>query len=137
MPRFVFIVPSLPLRFRARRTEEARAQSYPSRPISSSRVPAGGSSDVLCRLLGAKLAEGLGSRSRSRTGPGAAAKSPRVRGEKPAGRLHHRDLQLEHARQHRYLYKQLAFDATSISRRSRWSRARAVLVVHPSVRRRA
>jgi len=117
-------------------TEEAHAQSYPSRPIKFiAPFPPGGSSDVLCRLLGAKLAEGLGQPVAVENRPGAAANiGHEYAAKQPADGYTIVISSSSTLVNNRYLYKHLAFDATTdFSPISMVASAGQVLVVHPSV----
>jgi tripartite-type tricarboxylate transporter receptor subunit TctC len=112
------------------------AQGYPSRPIKFiAPFPPGGSSDVLCRLLGAKLAEGLGQPVAVENRPGAAANiGHEYAAKQPPDGYTIVISSSSTLVNNRYLYKQLAFDATSdFSPISMVASAGQVLVVHPSV----
>ena len=67
----------------------AHAQSaYPSRPIKFiASFPPGGSSDLLCRLLGAKLAESLGQPVAARVCAAAAARNTDPYPSRPIRRI--------------------------------------------------
>jgi tripartite-type tricarboxylate transporter receptor subunit TctC len=117
-------------------TEQAHAQSYPSRPIKFiAPFPPGGSSDVLCRLLGAKLAEGLGQPVAVENRPGAAANiGHEYAAKQPPDGYTIVISSSSTLVNNRYLYKHLAFDATTdFSPISMVASAGQVLVVHPSV----
>jgi tripartite-type tricarboxylate transporter receptor subunit TctC len=115
----------------------AHAQSaYPSRPIKFvAPFPPGGSSDVLCRLLGAKLAEGLGQPVAVENRPGAAASIGHEYALKqPPDGYTIVITSSSTMVNNRYLYKQLAFNVfTDFSPISMIASAGQVLVVHPSV----
>lgn len=137
MPRFVFIVAlAAAAIFAPAATGEARAQSYPSRPIRFiAPFPPGGSSDVLCRLLGAKLAEGLGQPVAVENRPGAAANiGHEYAAKQPPDGYTILITSSSTLVNNRYLYKKLAFDAASdFAPISMVASAGQVLVVHPSV----
>ncbi|HVQ61517.1 MAG TPA: tripartite tricarboxylate transporter substrate binding protein [Burkholderiales bacterium] len=113
------------------------AQSaYPSRPIKFvAPFPPGGSSDVLCRLLGAKLTEGLGQPVAVENRPGAAASIGHEYALKqPPDGYTIVITSSSTMVNNRYLYKQLAFNVfTDFSPISMIASAGQVLVVHPSV----
>jgi tripartite-type tricarboxylate transporter receptor subunit TctC len=112
------------------------AQTYPSRPIKFvAPFPPGGSSDVLCRLLGAKLSEGLGQPVAVENRPGAAASIGHEYALKqPPDGYTIVITSSSTMVNNRYLYKQLAFDVfTDFSPISMIASAGQVLVVHPSV----
>ena len=130
--RLIFIVA-----FAALSAGAAHAQSaYPSRPIKFiAPFPPGGSSDVLCRLLGQKLAEGLGQPVAVENRPGAAANiGHEYAAKQPADGYTIVISSSSTLVNNRYLYKHLAFDATSdFSPISMVASAGQVLVVHPKV----
>src|SRR5262245_53288764 len=112
------------------------AQPYPSRPLKFvAPFPPGGSSDVLCRLLGGKLAEALGQPVTVENRPGAAASIGHEYAAKqpPDGYT----IVLSSSStlvNNLYLYKQHTFDAfKDFSPISMVASAGQVLVVHPSV----
>jgi tripartite-type tricarboxylate transporter receptor subunit TctC len=112
------------------------AQTYPSRPIKFvAPFPPGGSSDVLCRLLGAKLSEGLGQPVAVENRPGAAASIGHEYALKqPPDGYTIVITSSSTMVNNRYLYKQLAFNVfTDFSPISMIASAGQVLVVHPSV----
>jgi tripartite-type tricarboxylate transporter receptor subunit TctC len=114
----------------------AHGQTYPSRPIKFvAPFPPGGSSDVLCRLLGAKLAEGLGQPVAVENRPGAAANiGHEYAAKQPPDGYTIVITSSSTMVNNRYLYKHLAFDAfTDFSPISMIASAGQVLVVHPSV----
>jgi tripartite-type tricarboxylate transporter receptor subunit TctC len=114
----------------------AHAQSYPSRPIKFiAPFPPGGSSDVLCRLLGAKLAEGLGQPVAVENRPGAAANiGHEYAAKQPPDGYTIVITSSSTMVNNRYLYKHIPFDAfTDFSPISMIASAGQVLVVHPSV----
>ena len=113
-----------------------QAQTYPSRPIKFvAPFPPGGSSDVLCRLLGSKLTEGLGQPVAVENRPGASASIGHEYAAKqpPDGYtivISSNSTLVNNI----YLYKHRAFDAfTDFSPISMVGSAGQVLVVHPSV----
>jgi tripartite-type tricarboxylate transporter receptor subunit TctC len=113
-----------------------QAQTYPGRPIKFiAPFPPGGSSDVLCRLLGAKLAEGLGQPVAVENRPGAAANiGHEYAAKQPPDGYTIVISSSSTLVNNRYLYKHLAFDATTdFSPISMVASAGQVLVVHPSV----
>jgi len=129
MPRFLIIILALA-------AAGVHAQSYPSRPIKFvAPFPPGGSSDVLCRLLGAKLAEGLGQPVAVENRPGAAANiGHEYAAKQPPDGYTIVISSSSTLVNNRYLYKHLAFDATTdFSPISMVASAGQVLVVHPSV----
>jgi tripartite-type tricarboxylate transporter receptor subunit TctC len=112
------------------------AQTYPSRPIKFvAPFPPGGSSDVLCRLLGAKLSEGLGQPVAVENRPGAAASIGHEYALKqPPDGYTIVITSSSTMVNNRYLYKQLAFNVfADFSPISMIASAGQVLVVHPSV----
>jgi len=114
----------------------AHAQTYPSRPIKFvAPFPPGGSSDVLCRLLGAKLAEGLGQPVAVENRPGASANiGHEYAAKQPPDGYTIVITSSSTLVNNRYLYKRLPFDALSdFSPISMIASAGQVLVVHPSV----
>ena len=114
----------------------AQAQTYPNRPIKFiAPFPPGGSSDVLCRLLGAKLAEGLGQPVAVENRPGAAANiGHEYAAKQPPDGYTIVISSSSTLVNNRYLYKRLAFDAsTDFSPVSMVASAGQVLVVHPQV----
>jgi tripartite-type tricarboxylate transporter receptor subunit TctC len=115
----------------------ARAQAgYPSRPIKFvAPFPPGGSSDVLCRLLGAKLAEGLGQPVAVENRPGASANiGHEYAAKQPPDGYTIVITSSSTLVNNRYLYKHLPFDAVAdFSPVSMIASAGQVLVVHPSV----
>ena len=114
----------------------AYAQTYPSRPIKFvAPFPPGGSSDVLCRLLGAKLAEGLGQPVTVENRPGAAASiGHEYAAKQPPDGYTIVITSSSTLVNNLYLYKHHAFDAfTDFAPISMIASAGQVLVVHPSV----
>jgi len=114
----------------------AYAQTYPSRPIKFvAPFPPGGSSDVLCRLLGAKLAEGLGQPVAVENRPGASANiGHEYAAKQPPDGYTIVITSSSTLVNNRYLYKHLPFDAIAdFSPISMVASAGQVLVVHPSV----
>ena len=129
MPRFLIIILALA-------AAGAHAQGYPSRPIKFiAPFPPGGSSDVLCRLLGAKLAEGLGQPVAVENRPGAAANiGHEYAAKQPPDGYTIVISSSSTLVNNRYLYKHLAFDATTdFAPISMVASAGQVLAVHPSV----
>jgi tripartite-type tricarboxylate transporter receptor subunit TctC len=114
----------------------AHAQTYPSRPIKFvAPFPPGGSSDVLCRLLGAKLTEGLGQPVAVENRPGAAANiGHEYAARQPPDGYTILISSSSTLVNNLYLYKHHAFDAfTDFAPISMVASAGQVLVVHPSV----
>jgi len=114
----------------------AYAQTYPSRPIKFvAPFPPGGSSDVLCRLLGAKLAEGLGQPVTVENRPGAAASiGHQYAAQQPPDGYTIVITSSSTLVNNLYLYKHQAFDVfTDFAPISMIASAGQVLVVHPSV----
>jgi len=114
----------------------AAAAQYPSRPIKFiAPFPPGGSSDVLCRLLGAKLAEGLGQPVAVENRPGAAASiGHEYAAKQPPDGYTIVISSSSTLVNNLYLYKHHAFDVfTDFSPISMIASAGQVLVVHPSV----
>src|SRR5437762_10967152 len=112
------------------------AQGYPARPIKFvAPFPPGGSSDVLCRLLGAKLAEGLGQPVTVENRPGAAASiGHEYAAKQPPDGYTIVITSSSTLVNNLYLYKQQAFDVfTDFAPISMIASAGQVLVVHPSV----
>src|SRR5690242_15250600 len=110
--------------------------AYPSRPIKFvAPFPPGGSSDVLCRLLGAKLAEGLGQPVAVENRPGAAASIGHEYALKqPPDGYTIVITSSSTLVNNLYLYKHHAFDVfADFSPVSMIASAGQVLVVHPSV----
>ena len=113
-----------------------QAQGYPSRPIKFiAPFPPGGSSDVLCRLLGAKLAEGLGQPVAVENRPGASANiGHEYAAKQPPDGYTILITSSSTLVNNRYLYKHLPFDAVAdFTPISMIASAGQVLVVHPSV----
>jgi tripartite-type tricarboxylate transporter receptor subunit TctC len=111
-------------------------QAYPSRPIKFiAPFPPGGSSDVLCRLLGAKLAEGLGQPVAVENRPGAAASiGHEYAAKQPPDGYTIVITSSSTLVNNLYLYKHHAFDVfKDFSPISMIASAGQVLVVHPSV----
>jgi len=130
MPRFLLALAFVAV------ASAGHAQGYPSRPIKFiAPFPPGGSSDVLCRLLGAKLAEGLGQPVAIENRPGAAANiGHEYAAKQPPDGYTIVISSSSTLVNNRYLYKHVAFDATSdFSPISMVASAGQVLVVHPSV----
>src|ERR1043166_8679095 len=114
----------------------AHAQPYPNRPIKFvAPFPPGGSSDVLCRLLGAKLAEGLGQPVTIENRPGAAAAiGHEYAAKQPPDGYTIVITSSSTLVNNLYLYKHQAFDVfTDFAPISMIASAGQVLVVHPSV----
>ena len=117
--------------------DAAFAQStYPNRPIKFiAPFPPGGSSDVLCRILGEKLADGLGQPVTVENRPGASANiGHEYAAKQPADGY---PILLSNSSTlvtNRYLYTRLPFDPTAdFSPVSMVASAGQVLVLHPSV----
>ncbi|HMH17048.1 MAG TPA: tripartite tricarboxylate transporter substrate binding protein [Burkholderiales bacterium] len=115
----------------------AHAQStYPSRPIRFiAPFPPGGSSDVLCRLLGFKLAESLGQPVTVENRPGAGANiGHEYAAKQPADGYTILISSSSTLATNPHLYKHLGFDPVGdFSPISMVASAGQVLVVHPSV----
>ena len=115
----------------------AHAQSaYPSRPIKFiAPFPPGGSSDLLCRLLGAKLAESLGQPVAVENRPGAGANiGHEYASKQPADGYTLLISSSSTLATNPHLYKRLGFDPIAdFSPISMVASAGQVLVVHPSV----
>src|SRR5690349_21313855 len=114
----------------------AQAQPYPSRPIKFvAPFPPGGSSDVLCRLLGGKLAEGLGQPVTIENRPGAAAAiGHQYAAQQPPDGYTIVITSSSTLVNNLYLYKQQAFDVfKDFAPISMIASSGQVLVVHPSV----
>src|SRR6266568_1705423 len=116
---------------------EAHAQSaYPSRPIKFiAPFPPGGSSDVLCRLLGQKLSESLGQPVAVENRPGAGANiGHEYAAKQPADGYTILISSSSTLATNPHLYKRLGFDPIAdFSPVSMVASAGQVLVVHPSV----
>ena len=116
---------------------EALGQSvYPSRPIKFiAPFPPGGSSDVLCRLLGQKLAEGLGQPVAVENRPGASANiGHEYAAKQPADGYTILISSSSTLVNNTHLYKRLSYDPIAdFSPVSMVASAGQVLVVHPSV----
>jgi tripartite-type tricarboxylate transporter receptor subunit TctC len=111
-------------------------QTYPNRPIKFvAPFPPGGSSDVLCRLLGAKLAEGLGQPVAVENRPGAAASiGHEYAAKQPPDGYTIVITSSSTLVNNPLLYKHLAFDAVAdFTPITTIASAGQVLVVHPSV----
>src|SRR5262245_13211281 len=114
----------------------AHAQPYPNRPLKFvAPFPPGGSSDVLCRLLGGKLAEGLGQPVTVENRPGAAAAiGHEYAAKQPPDGYTIVITSSSTLVNNLYLYKQQPFDVfTDFAPVSMIASAGQVLVVHPSV----
>jgi tripartite-type tricarboxylate transporter receptor subunit TctC len=115
----------------------AYAQSpYPNRPIKFiAPFPPGGSSDVLCRLLGAKLAESLGQPVAVENRPGAGANiGHEYAAKQPADGYTILISSSSTLATNPHLYKHLGFDPIAdFSPISMVASAGQVLVLHPSV----
>lgn len=114
----------------------AHAQPYPNRPLKFvAPFPPGGSSDVLCRLLGAKLAEGFGQPVTIENRPGAAAAiGHEYAAKQPPDGYTIVITSSSTLVNNLYLYKQQPFDVfTDFAPISMIASAGQVLVVHPSV----
>jgi tripartite-type tricarboxylate transporter receptor subunit TctC len=115
----------------------AQAQSpYPSRPIKFiAPFPPGGSSDLLCRLLGAKLAESLGQSVAVENRPGAGANiGHEYAAKQPPDGYTILISSSSTLATNPHLYKRLGFDPIAdFSPISMVASAGQVLVVHPSV----
>ncbi len=115
----------------------AHAQSpYPSRPIRFiAPFPPGGSSDVLCRLLGARLAESLGQPVAVENRPGAGANiGHEFAAKQPPDGYTILISSSSTLATNPHLYKHLGFDPIAdFSPISMVASAGQVLVVHPSV----
>ena len=113
------------------------AQSpYPSRPIKFiAPFPPGGSSDVLCRLLGAKLAESLGQPVAVENRPGAGANiGHEYAAKQPPDGYTILISSSSTLATNPHLYKHLGFDPIAdFSPISMVASAGQVLVLHPSV----
>lgn len=110
--------------------------AYPSRPIRFiAPFPPGGSSDVLCRLLGAKLAESLGQPVAVENRPGAGANiGHEYASKQPADGYTILISSSSTLATNPHLYKHLGFDPIAdFSPISMVASAGQVLVVHPSV----
>lgn len=116
---------------------DARAQgSYPSRPIRFiAPFPPGGSSDVLCRLLGQKLSESLGQPVAVENRPGAGANiGHEFAAKQPPDGYTILISSSSTLAINPHLYKRLGFDPIGdFSPISMVASAGQVLVVHPSV----
>jgi len=115
----------------------AHAQSpYPNRPIKFiAPFPPGGSSDVLCRLLGAKLAESLGQPVAVENRPGAGANiGHEYAAKQPPDGYTILISSSSTLATNPHLYKHLGFDPIAdFSPISMVASAGQVLVLHPSV----
>jgi tripartite-type tricarboxylate transporter receptor subunit TctC len=115
----------------------AQAQSsYPNRPIKFiAPFPPGGSSDVLCRLLGAKLAESLGQPVAVENRPGAGANiGHEYAAKQPPDGYTILISSSSTLATNPHLYRHLGFDPIAdFSPISMVASAGQVLVVHPSV----
>src|SRR3954447_9450134 len=114
----------------------AYAQPYPSRPIKFvAPFPPGGSSDVLCRLLGQKLAEGLGQPVAVENRPGAGANiGHEFAAKQPADGYTLLISSSSTLATNPHLYKRLGFDPIEdFAPITLVASAGQVLVVHPSV----
>ena len=114
----------------------AQAQPYPNRPIKFiAPFPPGGSSDVLCRLLGAKLAEALGQPVTVENRPGAAASiGHEYAAKQPPDGYTIVITSSSTLVNNLYLYKHQPFDPfTDFAPISMIASSGQVLVVHPSV----
>jgi tripartite-type tricarboxylate transporter receptor subunit TctC len=110
--------------------------AYPSRPIRFiAPFPPGGSSDVLCRLLGQKLAERLGQPVAVENRPGAAANiGHEYAAKQPADGYTLLLSSSSTLATNPHLYKRLGFDPIAdFAPVSLVASAGQVLVVHPSV----
>jgi tripartite-type tricarboxylate transporter receptor subunit TctC len=110
--------------------------SYPSRPIRFiAPFPPGGSSDVLCRLLGQKLAESLGQPVAVENRPGAGANiGHEFAAKQPADGYTILISSSSTLATNPHLYKRLGFDPIAdFAPVTLVASAGQVLVVHPSV----
>jgi tripartite-type tricarboxylate transporter receptor subunit TctC len=136
MPRLLLILVLAAGTAHAQTHSTSPGQAYPSRPIRFiAPFPPGGSSDVLCRLLGAKLAEGLGQPVAVENRPGASANiGHEYAAKQPPDGYTIVITSSSTLINNRYLYKHLPFDAVAdFSPISMVASAGQVLVVHPSV----
>jgi len=114
----------------------ATAQSFPSKPLRFiAPFPPGGSSDVLCRLLGQKLAEGLGQAVVVENKPGASGNIGHEFAARQAADGYTLLLSNNSALAiNPHLFKRLGFDPLSdFAPVAMVASAGQVLVVHPSV----
>src|SRR5882757_3211699 len=112
------------------------AQGYPARPIKFvAPFPPGGSSDVLCRLLGAKLAEGLAQPVTVDNRPGASGNIGHEAAVKAAPDGYTILISSSSTLvNNSYLFKSLRYDPLGdFTPVSMVASAGQVLVVHPSV----